>query len=241
MPMLLVSQLGVFPVEIDRRLVHLLCDCILPYSFGEGANGRLSVTAVLLLILHHPSDPCANNYQKFKLICIFKALHTFAIESLASRLPDFYTDLLSVVASGTSESRIAAANLLFHYWPLMNPAILHRKNIQYRIHGWTVPPCQNVQCLEKGPMYILFTFISQLNNYLSARYTYEPILCGNLGDSAPPIFLCRNCADSVQAELPMHFLCQPMPTIISAICQNKASSILIGFYHYFFIPGLQFK
>lgn len=58
MPLLLAAQLGVFPAELDRRLVHLLCDCILPYSFGEGANGRASVPAVLILILHHSSDPC---------------------------------------------------------------------------------------------------------------------------------------------------------------------------------------
>ena len=56
--MLLASLLGVFPSEMDRRLVHLLCDCILPYSFGEGANGRVSVPAVLILILHHSVDPC---------------------------------------------------------------------------------------------------------------------------------------------------------------------------------------
>jgi hypothetical protein len=54
---------------------------------------------------------------------------------MASRLSDMYTDLLTVIASGTSESRIAAANLLFHYWPLLNPAILHRRSIQYRVHG----------------------------------------------------------------------------------------------------------
>jgi len=77
-----------------------------------------------------------------------------AIERLACRLPDVYTDLLTVIykafasnarncelqviASGTSESRIAAANLLFHYWPLMNPAIMHRRSIQYRVIGWLI-------------------------------------------------------------------------------------------------------
>jgi hypothetical protein len=58
--MLLASQLGILPLEMDRRLVHLLCDAILPYSFGEGANGRVSVPAVLILILHHSADPGVN-------------------------------------------------------------------------------------------------------------------------------------------------------------------------------------
>lgn len=44
-------------------------------------------------------------------------------------------DVLAVIAKGTSEARVPAANLLFHYWPLLNPHILDRKPIQYRPHG----------------------------------------------------------------------------------------------------------
>uniref|UniRef100_A0A183BT47 Protein unc-79 homolog n=1 Tax=Globodera pallida TaxID=36090 RepID=A0A183BT47_GLOPA len=191
MPLLLAGQLGVFPAEMDRRLVHLLCDCVLPYSFGEGANGRVSVPAVLILILHHPSDPC---------------LHSMAVESLMRTLSDLYNDLMTVIASGTSESRIVAANLLFHYWPLMNPAILNRKSVQYKIHAWSPLPCQNINCVEHG---------------LSTRLTFEPALCANLGDTSPPLFLCQICADSCQVELPMRFMCQPLPVLISATCQMK--------------------
>ncbi|CAK5107903.1 unnamed protein product [Meloidogyne enterolobii] len=136
LPLLLASQLGVFPSEVDRRLVHLLCDCIFPYSFGEGVNGRVSVPAVLILVLHHSAD---------------NSLHTLIIERLAYRLPDLYSDLLTVIASGTSESRIAAVNLLFHYWPLLYPGIMLRRTVQYRVQAWSSPQCQNTQCVEKGP------------------------------------------------------------------------------------------
>lgn len=44
-------------------------------------------------------------------------------------------DMILVLSKGTSEARIAAANLLFHYWPNHNKHILHRKSIQYRIQG----------------------------------------------------------------------------------------------------------
>ncbi|VDM80812.1 unnamed protein product [Strongylus vulgaris] len=40
--------------------------------------------------------------------------------------------LMLVIAKGTSESRVAAANLLLHYWPFPNPYIIHRKTIQYK-------------------------------------------------------------------------------------------------------------
>ncbi|CAK5086579.1 unnamed protein product [Meloidogyne enterolobii] len=140
LPLLLASQLGVFPSEVDRRLVHLLCDCIFPYSFGEGVNGRVSVPAVLILVLHHSVD---------------NSLHTLIIERLAYRLPDLYSDLLTVIASGTSESRIAAVNLLFHYWPLLYPGIMLRRTVQYRVQAWSSPQCQNTQCVEKGPRHAI--------------------------------------------------------------------------------------
>uniref|UniRef100_A0A914MJ01 Uncoordinated protein 79 n=1 Tax=Meloidogyne incognita TaxID=6306 RepID=A0A914MJ01_MELIC len=183
LPLLLASQLGVFPSEVDRRLVHLLCDCIFPYSFGEGVNGRVSVPAVLILVLHHSAD---------------NSLHTLIIERLAYRLPDLYSDLLTVIASGTSESRIAAVNLLFHYWPLLYPGIMLRRTVQYRVQAWSSPQCQNTQCVEKGP---------------STCFTYEPSICANLGDSAPPMFICHNCNESVTSSTtePLHYLSQPLP------------------------------
>lgn len=55
------------------------------------------------------------------------------VECLMIHRENVYNDLLAVIAKGTSESRIPAVNLLFHYWPLMNPAVLHRKSIQYKI------------------------------------------------------------------------------------------------------------
>jgi hypothetical protein len=57
------------------------------------------------------------------------------MESLLAHKKNLYNDVIAVIAKGTSEARISASNLLFHYWPLINPHIIHRKHIQYRIHG----------------------------------------------------------------------------------------------------------
>ncbi|EJW76211.1 hypothetical protein WUBG_12881, partial [Wuchereria bancrofti] len=59
--------------------------------------------------------------------------------------------MILVLSKGTSEARIAAANLLFHYWPIHNRHILHRKSIQYRIKAWTSIPCQNTKCVDNEP------------------------------------------------------------------------------------------
>lgn len=75
--------------------------------------------------------------------------------------------------------------------------------------------------------------------------TFEPALCANLGDlgiswgtplpsfeflTAPPLFLCSTCADSAQAELPLRFLRQPLPVLISATCQNKVIIVVVPGY-----------
>ncbi|KAF7625931.1 hypothetical protein Mgra_00009878 [Meloidogyne graminicola] len=187
LPLLLASQLGVFPSEIDRRLVHLLCDCIFPYSFGDGINGQVSVPAVLILVLHHSAD---------------NSLHTLIIE---------------LIASGTSESRIAAVNLLFHYWPLLNPGIMLRKTIQYRVQPWSSTPCQYTQCSKLKHSYRFVLNINKLNT----RLIYEPSICATFGDTSPPMFICNNCEKSISSSEPMPYLSQPLPALISTTCQNK--------------------
>ena len=136
------------------------------------------------------------------------------------RIPDcssqFVLSLLALDESGHSSSTQCSVS---------NP--WYSNNCRYSIlnclHiGWSLPHCQSVHCAEKGlrqNIFILFYATSCSN-----RFTYEPALCGNLGDSAPPIFLCNGCADSAQAEMPIRFLCHPLPNAISATCQNKGCS-----------------
>uniref|UniRef100_A0A1I7WFN2 Helitron_like_N domain-containing protein n=1 Tax=Heterorhabditis bacteriophora TaxID=37862 RepID=A0A1I7WFN2_HETBA len=97
---------------------------------------------------------------------------------------------LKVIAKGTSESRVAAANLLFHYWPFANPHILHRKIIH-------------------------------------TKCCYDPMICADVADTSPPVFLCKKCAENVIAErkVVMHSLTQPMPTG-NGTCQNKLNTNL---------------
>jgi hypothetical protein len=192
LPYILACQLGVFPPELDRKLMHVLCDCVIPYALSEDAFGGVFVPAVLMLVLQHSSD---------------FSLHTWIVESLMQRRDHVYHDVLAVIAKGTSEARIAAANLLFHYWPLINPQILHRKPVQYKIHAWTPMACQHALCAEKGR---------------SIRRTYDPLVCAKYGDTAPPLDVCRSCADSMETTQHVYFVCQPMSASNSPLCQNKA-------------------
>ncbi|RCN52728.1 hypothetical protein ANCCAN_01104 [Ancylostoma caninum] len=135
------------------------------------------------------------------------SLHTWIMEGAMSSSPNIYEDLVQVIAKGTSESRVAAANLLLHYWPFPNPYIIHRKTIQYKVHAWQRITCQSTTCSEKGP---------------SVKSCYDPVICADVADTSPPVFLCRRCADNVIGErkAPMKNLTQPMQAS-SATCQNK--------------------
>ncbi|PAV81415.1 hypothetical protein WR25_22228 [Diploscapter pachys] len=191
-PLLLASQLGVFPTELDRNIVHMLADVVLPYSVCEETLVHLSIPGVLMLVLQYGNDP---------------SLHTWITEGAMNCCEDVYHHLLQVIAKGTSESRVAAANLLFHYWPFPNPHILHRKTIQYKLHAWQHIPCQSNTCAEKGP---------------AAKRCFDSVVCTDISDTSPPLFLCKRCSDDVIAErkVQTQTLTQPMPAS-NATCQNK--------------------
>ncbi|KAK0414613.1 hypothetical protein QR680_011527 [Steinernema hermaphroditum] len=196
MPILIASQLGVFPAELDSQIVHLLADCLLPYLNGTGSD-MFVIPVVLMLVLQHNPDP---------------KLHTWILESLLCRNPDIYHHLITLIAKGSSESRVAAANLLFHYWPLMNPQIMHRKPIQYRVHAWSAPACENKACTEKHP---------------SVKRCFDPLLCAKNGETAPPMNICKSCADDMASPQAMRNICQPMPATNSSGCQSS-SRIAVG-------------
>lgn len=142
-------------------------------------------------------------FSKSKII----GLHSWLLESLMARRENVYHILLTVIAKGTSEARISAVNLLFHYWPIINPHILHRKPIQYRVHAWSPVACQNTTCTEKGP---------------TIKRSYDPAACAKYGDTAPPMSVCKGCVDQIETDQPFYYICQPMPASNSVVCQNKA-------------------
>ena len=57
--------------------------------------------------------------------------------------------MLCVIAHGTPNARLPAANLLFYYWPSLNPTPLDRRNILGKFNTsptWAPPPCCSPEC-----------------------------------------------------------------------------------------------
>ncbi|VDK82206.1 unnamed protein product [Litomosoides sigmodontis] len=198
LPVLLASQLGTLPPALDKKLVHLISTCLIPFIVVPKQE-CLSVPAVLMMILQHSAD---------------LSLHTLFVESLLAQKENVYRDMILVLSKGTSEARIAAANLLFHYWPIHNKHILRRKSIQYRIQAWTCIPCQNTKCVEKEP---------------SVRCCFDPLISVKYGETAPPISLCKKCAEMVEGsgdKITTVPISMPMSASSNLLCQNKANFIL---------------
>ena len=62
---------------------------------------------------------------------------------------DVTKDLLCVAAHGTPTARGPAANLLFYYWPSLNPTHYDRRNILSKFNSsptWKPPSCCNPEC-----------------------------------------------------------------------------------------------
>ena len=56
---------------------------------------------------------------------------------------------LAIIAHGTPDAKGPAANLLFYYWPNLNPTHYDRRTVLTKFNSsptWTPPICQNPEC-----------------------------------------------------------------------------------------------
>ncbi|KAL1232091.1 Uncoordinated protein [Trichinella pseudospiralis] len=191
LPYNVASLLSIYPSELYPDVLRLLCNVLLPFTlYNESGNSyaTASVSSIILLVFQYCKDP---------------RHHTWLIETLMSLRYNV------VIAYGTTESRIPAVNLLFHYWPLSKADFIDRKTAEYKIHAWAPTRCQQRNC-NSG------------DENLSTKKCYDSSYCAEYGDIAPPLFLCSQCAqevpDTLRSSLFPYF--QPLSTLAN-ICQNK--------------------
>lgn len=77
MAFVIASQLNVLPIELNKKIVRLLCECILPYSLSDTSLTGLSIPAVLMLILQHSQDPSIINFYFFNYKILFVIVFRF--------------------------------------------------------------------------------------------------------------------------------------------------------------------
>lgn len=74
----------------------------------------MSVTSVIMLVFQHSSSVTH---------------HCQIMECLMALKPKVVSDVLCVIAHGTSSARASAAKLLFYYWPPFNNNVFEKKTV----------------------------------------------------------------------------------------------------------------
>ena len=74
-------------------------------------------------------------WEVFQRAWLPAAYHCQLTEALMAAKGGVIEDLISVIAHGTQGARIPAANLLFYYWPNLNPTLFDRKGTQIKLVG----------------------------------------------------------------------------------------------------------
>ncbi|KAK7076379.1 Protein unc-79 [Halocaridina rubra] len=127
LPYLVASMMTCIPETLHQQLVNTLCYHVFPVTVGAAAvegeeenYAAASVPAVMMMIFQYTDN---------------SAYHCQLLECLMSVKTDVVKDLLCVIAYGTPSSRLPAANLLFYYWPNLNPTLYDRRGIHIKFSG----------------------------------------------------------------------------------------------------------
>ncbi|KAH9417943.1 Protein unc-79 [Dermatophagoides pteronyssinus] len=121
-----------------QDIIDMLCYNILPFTLynkskeNDGFDfAKASIPSILMTVLSHTDS---------------LSLHSQLLECLMRLKSNIIQDLLVVIAYGTGKARHASVELLFQYWPGLNPSALDRKHLSEKHIQWKPLTCQNDTC-----------------------------------------------------------------------------------------------
>ncbi|XP_060580761.1 protein unc-79 homolog, partial [Ruditapes philippinarum] len=140
LPYTVASTLAIFPPTLHKDTIDLLCSNLLPMTLGfEGCSeptyASESAAAIITMVFQHTDNG---------------SYHSQILECFMSLKKDIIKDVLSIIAYGPPSARAPAANLLFYYWPQLNPSLSDRRGIHYKYSAWPPVLCQREDCVNSG-------------------------------------------------------------------------------------------
>nr|AYV89233.1 unc-79-like protein [Tetranychus evansi] len=202
LPYIVASSMAILPSALHKDLLDMLCYNLLPFTimnrdgFDSQNFTNLSVSAIMMNVFFYTDSP---------------SFYTQLIETLMKLKKDVVKDLFCVIAHGTVKARCPAVELLFQYWPELNPSPLDRKVLSEKHVIWSPLSCQHENCA------------SSLSNEAVKMCIDHTIAIGS-GDRAPPMLICIECADQIykgRSRSTLVDILLPMEEI-SYTCVNKA-------------------
>ncbi|CAB4070119.1 UNC79 [Lepeophtheirus salmonis] len=163
----LIQMLDLFPLlpsglyDFGKGFLSCLCSLI-PFLERELIDTLPYIVASTLTVMYCQGmvnplkrENYASNSAAAIMMMVFQfvkddtTVHRKITECFMALKEDLVKDLLCVIAHGTPSSRIPAANLLFYYWPSLNPTHYDRRNALGKFNTgetWTPPPCCYKDC-----------------------------------------------------------------------------------------------
>ncbi|CAN8031368.1 unnamed protein product, partial [Ixodes persulcatus] len=210
LPYIVASSMALFPNSLHKDIVDMLCNHLLPYTISNPVDAdalnyaNMSTSAVIMMVFQYTEN---------------MAYQTQLLECLMSLKRDIVKDLLCVIAHGTAKARHPAVEMLFHYWPTLNPMLRDKKGFSIRHSGQSTPSgwkpltCQRESCVSS-------------ENKEAYKMCLDHSIAIASGERPPPLFVCQGCADQIRREHgPNHLMDVLLPMQeIALTCENKNCS-----------------
>ncbi|CAI9733136.1 QUALITY PROTEIN: unc-79 homolog [Octopus vulgaris] len=199
LPYTVASTLAIFPPSLHKDTIDLLCSSLLPMTLGtfghdEPTYASESAAAIITIVFQHTEN---------------SMFHSQILEFFMSMKREVVKDLLSVIAYGPPSARAPAANLLFYYWPQLNPSHSERRGIHYKYQPWPRVLCQRENCVNSGKCQ-------------AVKMCPNPALAIQSRDKPPPLYVCSDCAEPLQRVHDEYMVDILLPmSHVPTTCENK--------------------
>ncbi|XP_052767692.1 protein unc-79 homolog [Mya arenaria] len=197
LPYTVASTLAIFPPTLHKDTIDLLCSNLLPMTLGfDGCSvptyASESAAAIITMVFQHTDNG---------------SYHSEILECFMSLKKDIIKDILSIVAYGPPSARAPAANLLFYYWPQLNPSLSDRRGMHYKYSAWPPVLCQREGCVNTGKCQAVEMC---LNPSIQSR------------EKPPPLYLCSDCAEILKKDHSDYMMEILLPmSHVATKCENK--------------------
>ena len=209
LPYIVANTMALVPTTLHKEMVDVMCFHMLPFTVFSMAErskqqpeelltfSNISVPSVLMMTFIYAEN---------------QSLHTQLLETLMKLKVDVSRDLYCVIAYGTVKARCPAVELLFQYWPQLNPSAVDRKALSEKHTSWAPQTCQYEKCSNS------------LSNEAVKMCIDHKMALGSSGDRAPPILICIDCADQIYRGRVRDTLVDILLPIenVAYTCENKA-------------------
>ncbi|KAG0432728.1 hypothetical protein HPB47_020596 [Ixodes persulcatus] len=222
------ARTTLFPSLDYKALYHAivqLVDAVPIIQSGAHALGHtiLNTLACLVPFLEHEYMDTLPYIVASSMALFPNSLHKDIVDMLCNHLLPYTIccsggsvltqDLLCVIAHGTAKARHPAVEMLFHYWPTLNPMLRDKKGFSIRHSGWKPLTCQRESCVSS-------------ENKEAYKMCLDHSIAIASGERPPPLFVCQGCADQIRREHgPNHLMDVLLPMQeIALTCENKNCS-----------------